>query len=142
MTSSRIRGSVPFSEIWSASRTHQHHSEVSMSRFNRLTSLSLSSYAAYLLVAACSDGATGNDNSPDPGGNTAGTAVTSIGGVLNSAGSSNTVPNSPLAGQSTGGAPAVGTGGVATGGVATGGVATSGASGMTTSGAGGVAIGG
>lgn len=110
-----------------------------MSRFNRLTSLSLSSYAAYLLLAACGDGGAGNDNSPDPGGNTAGTAVTSPGGALNSAGSSNGIPNSPLAGQSTGGAPGVGAGGVAAGGVAAGGVATSGAAGAATSGAGGVA---
>jgi hypothetical protein len=113
-----------------------------MSRFNRLTSLSLSSYAAYLLLAACSDGGAGNDNSPDPGGNTAGTAVTPVGGGLNSAGTSSGVPNSPVAGQATGGAPGVGAGGTAAGGGAKGGAATSGAGGVATSGAGGVATNG
>jgi len=109
-----------------------------MSRFNRLTSISLSSYAAYLLLAACSDGGAGNDNSVDPVANTAGSAVTSPGGVLNSAGTLNGVPNPPLAGQSTGGAPGVGAGGVTTAGTAAGGVTTSGAGGVATSGAGGV----
>lgn len=113
-----------------------------MSRFNRLTSISLSSYAAYLLLAACSDGGAGNDTSVDPVGNTAGTGVTPVGGVLNSAGSSIGVPNSPTAGQSTGGTPGVGTGGVATAGTGAGGVATSGAGGVATAGAGGVAMGG
>lgn len=113
-----------------------------MSRFNRLTSISLSSYAAYLLLAACSDGGAGNDNSLDPGGNAAGSAVVSHGGVLSSAGSSIGVPNSPVAGQSTGGAPGAGAGGMAAAGVANGGVATSGAAGTATSGAGGVASGG
>jgi hypothetical protein len=95
-----------------------------MSRFSRLTPVTLTSYAAYLLLAACGDGGDGGGVEPDGG---------SAGGAFSAAGSSSGVPNSPQAGKSgMGGAPGAagggGTAGVAaTGGAAAGGPATGGA---------------
>jgi hypothetical protein len=99
-----------------------------MSRISRLTPVTLMSYAAYLLLAACSDGGEGNDGTNDPGGTTAGTTTSPTGGSLNNGGSSSGVPNSPA-----GGKPA--SGGASSAGASTGGVtATAGAAGAGTNG--------
>jgi hypothetical protein len=98
-----------------------------MSRISRLTPVTLTSYAAYLLLAACSDGGEGTDGTVDPGGTTAG-SPTATGGSLNNGGSSSGVPNSPAAGK-----PA--TGGASSAGAGAGGVtATAGAAGASTNG--------
>jgi hypothetical protein len=80
-------------------------------------------------LAACSDGGEGNGSPVDPDGSTGGTTVGTTGGSLNTAGSSNGIPNSPQAGRSTsGGAPAAGAGtGGAAGASTMGGAATGGA---------------
>lgn len=119
-----------------------------MSRFGRFTPISLGSFAAYLLLAACGDAGDGSSANPD--GSSAGSSHAPAGGALNAAGSSNGIPNMPGAGQATsGGAPGAGagTGGTSNGagGIAMGGVGTSaGAGGVATAGAamGGTTMGG
>ena len=72
-----------------------------MSRFGRFTPISLGSYAAYLLLAACGDAGDGSSVNPD--GSSAGSSHAPAGGALNAAGSSNGIPNMPGAGQATSG---------------------------------------
>lgn len=84
-----------------------------MSRSPRLAPITLTSYAAYLLLAACSDGAVDGDSS-NPHGNTAGTFNTTPGGAGTASvgGSSAGLPHAPTAGQGLGGAAPVAGAGV------------------------------
>jgi hypothetical protein len=110
-----------------------------MSRFGRFTPISLGSFAAYLLLAACGDAGDGSSANPD--GSSAGSSHAPAGGALNAAGSANGVPNMPGAGQATSGGASgagAGTGGTSNGagGIAMGGVGTSaGTGGAATAGA-------
>jgi Pectate lyase len=121
------------------------HTEVTMLRFSRLSPFTLTSFATYLLLAACGDGGQGDDGSMGPGGSLAGMSATP-GGASNAGAPTG---GSPVAGQpaaggsSAGGASTGGTAGVATSGGAVGtGGERGGVGGVTGGGAGGLTSGG
>ncbi len=104
-----------------------------MSRLTRLTPVTLTSFAAFLLLAACSDGGEGTGDPGDMAGPSAGTHSSTPGGSLNaepggssgSGGQATTGGAAGVAGSGTAGVTS--TGGAAMGGAAMGGAAMAGA---------------
>jgi hypothetical protein len=114
----------------------------------RFTPFSFGTLATYLLLSACGDA--GGESPANPDGSSAGSSQAPVGGALNTAGSTNGIPNMAGAGPAAAGGAAVGGGGASSGGtsggggIALGGATSAGASGMATAGAatGGMSSGG